>query len=117
MNASRHPHISRNAALIAAAAFGVLALSFQACDVEPPQPRGLATTLTPPTADPVTTASAPTATTLTPPTTAPIAAPAQSSVYYANCTAARAAGAAPLHRGDPGYRPPLDRDNDGIACE
>ncbi|MCZ9884553.1 excalibur calcium-binding domain-containing protein [Arthrobacter sp. B2a2-09] len=40
-----------------------------------------------------------------------------SSVYYANCTAARAAGAAPIYRGQPGYRPALDRDNDGIACE
>lgn len=39
------------------------------------------------------------------------------SVYYANCSAARAAGAAPLHRGDPGYRSGLDRDNDGSACE
>tara|TARA_R110000824_G_scaffold150891_3_gene321700 strand:- start:34 stop:513 length:480 start_codon:yes stop_codon:yes gene_type:complete len=41
----------------------------------------------------------------------------QSSAYYPNCTAARRAGAAPLYRGDPGYRSPLDRDNDGIACE
>lgn len=39
------------------------------------------------------------------------------AVYYPNCAAARAAGAAPLHRGDPGYRPGLDRDGDGIACE
>lgn len=38
-------------------------------------------------------------------------------VYYANCTAARAAGVAPLHRSDPGYRPALDRDGDGVACE
>ncbi|WP_406207683.1 excalibur calcium-binding domain-containing protein [Kitasatospora sp. NBC_01560] len=37
--------------------------------------------------------------------------------YYANCTAARSAGAAPLHRGDAGYRPALDRDGDGVACE
>jgi hypothetical protein len=37
--------------------------------------------------------------------------------YYENCDAARAAGAAPLHRGDPGYRPELDRDGDGVACE
>ena len=36
---------------------------------------------------------------------------------YANCTAARAAGAAPLHRGDAGYRAALDRDGDGVACE
>lgn len=39
------------------------------------------------------------------------------AVHYANCTAAREAGAAPLHVGDPGYRPAMDRDNDGIACE
>src|SRR5262249_44159302 len=31
-------------------------------------------------------------------------------VYYANCAEARAAGAAPLHRGEPGYRSGLDRD-------
>ena len=44
-------------------------------------------------------------------------APAQSSVYYKNCAEARAAGAAPIHRGEPGYRAELDRDDDGIACE
>ncbi len=38
-------------------------------------------------------------------------------VYYRNCAEARAAGAAPLYRGQPGYRPELDRDRDGIACE
>jgi hypothetical protein len=36
---------------------------------------------------------------------------------YANCTAARAAGAAPVRRGDPGYGTHLDRDGDGIGCE
>lgn len=40
-----------------------------------------------------------------------------SSVYYKNCTAAREAGAAPVHRGEPGYGTHLDRDNDGIGCE
>lgn len=39
------------------------------------------------------------------------------SVYYANCTAARAAPAAPDLRGDPGYASHLDRDGDGIGCE
>jgi hypothetical protein len=39
------------------------------------------------------------------------------SVYYANCTAARAAGAAPVRYGDPGYASHLDRDSDGIGCE
>ncbi|WP_405671452.1 excalibur calcium-binding domain-containing protein [Streptomyces sp. NBC_01530] len=44
-------------------------------------------------------------------------APSNPYVYYKNCDAARAAGAAPLHRGDPGYRAELDRDGDGVACE
>jgi hypothetical protein len=37
--------------------------------------------------------------------------------YYANCSEARAAGAAPVRRGDPGYAPHLDRDSDGVGCE
>jgi len=36
---------------------------------------------------------------------------------YRNCTEARAAGAAPVYRGQPGYGPHLDRDNDGVGCE
>ncbi|MFI1677029.1 excalibur calcium-binding domain-containing protein [Streptomyces sp. NPDC020607] len=38
-------------------------------------------------------------------------------VYYENCDEARAAGAAPLYAGDPGYSLDLDRDGDGVACE
>ncbi|MEU6944281.1 excalibur calcium-binding domain-containing protein [Streptomyces sp. NPDC046316] len=38
------------------------------------------------------------------------------SVYYANCDAVRAAGAAPLRVGEPGYRAGLDGDGDGVAC-
>ena len=38
-------------------------------------------------------------------------------VYYANYDAVRAAGAAPLHRDDPGYSRKLDRNEDGVACE
>ena len=36
---------------------------------------------------------------------------------YANCAEARAAGAAPVRRGQPGYGRHLDRDNDGVGCE
>jgi hypothetical protein len=36
---------------------------------------------------------------------------------FGSCSAARAAGAAPLYAGDPGYSPSLDRDRDGAACE
>lgn len=46
------------------------------------------------------------------------AAPApQPTAYYANCAAVRAAGAAPLYSGSPGYSRSLDRDGDGVACE
>jgi hypothetical protein len=58
---------------------------------------------------PISTPDTPTPTTLTPTST--------SDVYYANCDAVRAAGSAPLYRGQPGYRSGLDRDDDGIACE
>ncbi|HJP80769.1 MAG TPA: G5 domain-containing protein [Candidatus Saccharimonadales bacterium] len=56
------------------------------------------------------------------PAPAPTPPPAQNeepstSVYYRNCAAARAAGAAPVYAGQPGYGPHLDRDHDGIGCE
>jgi len=37
--------------------------------------------------------------------------------HVANCTEARRLGIAPIYRGDAAYRPALDRDNDGVACE
>jgi hypothetical protein len=40
-----------------------------------------------------------------------------SSVYYRNCSEARAAGAAPVRVGDVGYAKHLDRDGDGVGCE
>jgi Excalibur calcium-binding domain len=42
---------------------------------------------------------------------------AAASVYYKNCDAARDAGAAPVHRGEPGYGKHLDRDGDGTGCD
>jgi len=42
---------------------------------------------------------------------------ASGNSYFRNCSAARAAGAAPVHRGDPGYARRLDRDGDGVGCE
>jgi micrococcal nuclease len=69
-----------------------------------------------PTPEPPVTKAAPVAppvrTTEEEPTPEP-----DSAAYYKNCTAAKAAGAAPLHRGEPGYRAALDRDGDGVACE
>ena len=43
-------------------------------------------------------------------------APEPQKEFYANCKEAKAAGAAPMYEGDPGYRPELDRNHDGIAC-
>jgi len=36
---------------------------------------------------------------------------------WANCTEVRNAGVQPILRGERGYAPKLDRDNDGQACE
>lgn len=52
-----------------------------------------------------------------PPAQAPTPTPAQSSAYYSSCAEAKAAGAAPLYQGAPGYRSGLDKDGDGVACE
>ncbi|WP_409332855.1 GmrSD restriction endonuclease domain-containing protein [Trujillonella humicola] len=38
-------------------------------------------------------------------------------VVYADCAAVRAAGAAPIRRGEPGWDPAFDGDRDGIGCE
>jgi hypothetical protein len=61
-------------------------------------------------------APAPRAPAAPPPAPAPKPEP-PAGVYYKNCDAARAAGAAPISRGEPGYRAGLDRDDDGVACE
>ena len=42
---------------------------------------------------------------------------ASENVTYNSCAEVRAAGKAPLKRGDPGYSTKLDRDGDGVACE
>lgn len=60
-----------------------------------------------PTAEPAEEPAAP----------APAPEPTPTRVHFSSCKQAREAGAAPLYRGDPGYNPKLDRDNDGVACE
>ena len=122
---------------LAVAAFG-LALATAACGgsepgpvapvapaavlpIPGPQATTPATVAPPITAAATAPATTPATTRATTPATAPAttratAAPA-ASVYYANCTAVRAAGAAPIRRGQPGYAAHLDRDNDGIGCE
>ena len=41
----------------------------------------------------------------------------EASVTYSGCNEVRQRGLAPLRRGEPGYRPWMDGDNDGVACE
>jgi hypothetical protein len=63
---------------------------------------------------------APTAAAVPVPAAAPVATPTvrpKPRRYFRNCAAARRAGAAPLHLGQPGYRFGLDADGDGVACE
>ena len=43
--------------------------------------------------------------------------PVADTVHYSGCRAVGAAGAAPLRRRSPGYRPERVGDGDGIACE
>jgi hypothetical protein len=74
---------------------------------------------------PAEAAVAPSTVTVTAPTVPPVtvtvtaaAAPVPASpTRYADCDAVTRAGAAPLYRGEPGYRAALDPDGDGIACE
>jgi hypothetical protein len=61
--------------------------------------------------EPVPSPSAPAPQAPAPTPTQPVGQP------YPNCAAARTAGAAPLHRGDPGWSDSMDGDGDGVACE
>ena len=65
------------------------------------------------TTAPPRTSAAPRTTTARPVTPTP----SSVALPFENCSAARAAGAAPVRRGDPGYAGHLDRDGDGVGCE
>jgi len=39
------------------------------------------------------------------------------TMYYRSCAAMRAAGAAPIRLGQPGYRTGLDRNRNSVACD
>ncbi|WP_254050624.1 excalibur calcium-binding domain-containing protein [Dietzia sp. WMMA184] len=68
-------------------------------------------------------ATAPVAEPVPAPAPAPAAQPVEEYVppvvdtYYKNCTEVRAAGADPIHQGEPGYATHLDKDGDGIGCD
>lgn len=84
------------------------------CPAEPAPTSAFAAAAAPPTKAAAPAAPQPAAEPAGP-APAPPAPP--SDVYYANCAAARAAGAAPVLAGQPGYSRKLDRDGDGIGCE
>ena len=65
----------------------------------------------------VACSTVPTTTELPPTPFAPPAGEDGGQASYPDCDAARAAGAAPLYAGAPGYSAELDRDGDGTACE
>jgi hypothetical protein len=44
-------------------------------------------------------------------------APSWPAVYYKNCAEAHADGRWNIPEGDPAYRPGLDKDHNGVACE
>lgn len=50
-------------------------------------------------------------------TAAPKPTKTTASVFYKNCTEVKAAGAAPIRPGDPGWQQKFDRDGDGVGCE
>ncbi|WP_315899799.1 DUF1524 domain-containing protein [Arthrobacter alpinus] len=70
-----------------------------------------------------TSAGAPAAETAAPPVApAPALVPAHvpapgAEVFYKNCAAVRAAGAAPIRAGQPGFQSKFDGDGDGVGCE
>ena len=53
----------------------------------------------------------------TPPDAGARTAPAPTGTVYADCDAVRAAGAAPIRRGEPGWSDAFDGDGDGVGCE
>jgi hypothetical protein len=77
-----------------------------------PELADLAAELCGESSSPTTTSKAPTSS-----AAATTSRPAPQGVYYQNCDDARARGAAPVHADQPGYRPALDSDSDGIGCE
>lgn len=53
----------------------------------------------------------------TPHQAAPAPQPSPQGPHFRSCKEARAAGYSHMRRGEPGYSPHLDGDNDGIACD
>jgi len=94
-----------------------MATVLSTCPDEPVPAGGLGATSTTPTPTPAA-APAPTPGPAPTPAPAPTSAPEPpAAVYYQNCDAVRAAGAAPIRPGDPGWQPKFDGNQDGVGCE
>ncbi|MCK2237756.1 MULTISPECIES: excalibur calcium-binding domain-containing protein [unclassified Crossiella] len=63
------------------------------------------------------TAAVPPPTAAPPPSSTPAPTSTADAPFYKNCAQVRKAGKAPLLRDQPGYRPELDKDGDGVACD
>lgn len=85
-----------------------LAAALNAAKLACTEPTSTTSATPTPTATPTATATPTSSATPTTTTPAPM---------FADCAAVEAAHKAPLFRGQPGYRPELDSDGDGIACE
>ncbi|WP_410791601.1 excalibur calcium-binding domain-containing protein [Kribbella sp. C-35] len=83
-----------------------------------PTPQTTTTPTTPAPTTPAPTTPAPSSTPTAVPSATPSSTPSTTpAVVYRDCAEVRAAGKAPLYRGEPGYTPELDSNGDGIACE
>lgn len=90
------------------------------CVCAEPPPTTTSTTAPPSTTSttvaPTTTSTVLTTSTTMPPLPATTSTTAGDANLYQDCDDVRAAGRAPLASGDVGYRPGLDADGDGVAC-
>lgn len=116
---SREPKNNSSGAAVACLAIGFL---IGRCTATPDKPVATAPLYSPSATQPESI-ERPSASTYPVQTESVVSAPTDSGedvaddVYYRNCSAARAAGAAPIRAGEAGYAAHLDRDGDGVACE
>lgn len=82
-----------------------------------PPTSAVATAATPATTAASTTRATHSIRATVPPSAPAATAPLVASGAFTSCSAARAAGAAPVRSGEPGYGPHLDSDRDGVGCE
>ncbi len=93
-----------------------IATVLSACPSEPLPGGGVADVAAPPAPQPAPQPAPKAVVPVPVPVPVPALAPS-GTVYFQNCDAVRAAGAAPIHPGDPGWQSKFDRDRDGVGCD